>query len=138
MELAKKDVTSAEKDLADAKEDLTDANKDLGIAEEANLKDIEKYRKGIAEKIKANDQSLINLKARIEESNSNKEIKEDYKGKVTALEQKNKEMQDRMDTYKLEAEDKWEKFKSDFIRDMEELDKSFKDLKAKNESEKPE
>ena len=37
-----------------------------------------------------------------------------------------------MDDYKVEGKDKWEKFKTEFSHDMDELGKGFKDLTVKN------
>ena len=41
-------------------------------------------------------------------------------------------MKKKMDDYKAEGKDKWNEFKIEFNRDMEEIGKAFKDLTVKN------
>ena len=52
--------------------------------------------------------------------------------KIDELEQKNSELKKRLDDYKADGKEKWEKFKAEFSHDMDELGKAFKDLTVKN------
>jgi len=116
-------VENAQEDVKDAKMDLKEANEDY-------LVDVENYRKETAEKIAANNQSIAEFKARKEADK--KEAREEYNEKVAKLEQKNTDLQKKMDDYKMDGKDNWEKFKIEFNHDMEELGQSFKDLTVKN------
>ena len=116
--------------VQEAKENVAEANKDLDKAQEEYLTDIDNCRKATDEKIAANDQSIADFKTRI--ADEKKEAKADYNSKIAALEQKNSDMKKHMDEYKAEGKEKWEKFKTEFNHDMEELGKAFKDLTVKN------
>jgi F0F1-type ATP synthase membrane subunit b/b' len=120
--------TPAQK-VENAQDKVTEANQDLDKANQEYLVDIENYRKETADKIAANNQSIAEFKARIE--NEKMEAKADYNNKITELEQKNSDMKMKLDDYKTEGKEKWEIFKTEFSHDMDELGKAFNDLTAK-------
>ena len=121
--------TPAQK-VENAENNVKEANKELDQANEEYLADIESYRKDTADKIAANNRSIAEFNARIEHEKN--DAKADYKRKIAALEQKNSDMKKKMDDYKVEGKEKWEKFKMEFSHDMEEIGKAFKDLTVKN------
>lgn len=121
--------TSAEK-VENAQDKVSEATLDLETANEEYLVDIENYRKETEAKIAANDKSIAEFNARIE--NEKDEAKADYKKKIAELEQKNSDIKKKMAEYKAEGKEKWELFKTEFSRDMDELGKAFKDLTVKN------
>lgn len=121
--------TSAEK-VENAQDKVSEATLDLDKANEEYLVDIENYRKETEAKIAANDKSIAEFNARIE--NEKNEAKADYKKKIAELEQKNSDIKKKMAEYKAEGKEKWELFKTEFGRDMDELGKAFKDLTVKN------
>ncbi|MBA3704367.1 MAG: peptidase M23, partial [Bacteroidetes bacterium] len=122
--------SSPEKKVENAETGVLEANQDLDQANAEYLADVETYRKETAEKIAANNQSIAEFNARIE--NEKKEAKADYKKKIAELEQKNTDMQKRMDDYKVDGKDKWETFKAEFSHDMDQLGDAFKGLTVKN------
>ena len=117
--------TPAEK-LENAENNATEANKDLNEAHEEYMASIETYRKETAEKCEANEKSIADFNARIE--NEKSEAKADYKKKVAELEQKNSDMKKKMADYKAAGKENWENFKTEFTHDMDELGKAFKSL----------
>lgn len=121
--------TPSEK-VAIAKSDVEKAIDTLDKANEEYVSDIERYRKETADKVDANQKSIAEFNARIE--NDKKEAKADYKKKIAELEEKNSDMKKKMDDYKANGKDNWEKFKAEFNHDMDEIGKSFKDLTVKN------
>lgn len=121
---------SPEEKVENAQENVAEAHQDLDKANEEYLADVETYRKATAERIAANDQSIAEFNLRL--ANDKQEAKEDYRKKVTELEQKNSDMRKKMDDYKVEGKDNWEIFKTEFNRDMDELGQAFKDLTVKN------
>lgn len=121
--------TSAEK-VENAQENVAEANKDLDKANEEYLVDVEAYRKATADRIAANNQSIAEFNAKAEQQK--KEDRAEYKRKVAELEQKNRDMQLKLDEYKVDGKDKWETFKTEFNHDMDELGNAFKDLTVKN------
>lgn len=125
--------TPAQK-VENAKDNVTEAQEVLDKANQEYLQeylaDIESYRKEAAEKIAANDRSIAEFNARIE--NEKKEAQANYRKRIADLEQKNSDMKKKMDDYKAEGKEKWDKFKEEFSRDMEEVGKAFKDFAVKN------
>lgn len=121
--------TPAQK-VENAEENVTEANTALDKANEQYMADVENYRKLTAEHIAANNKSIAEFNARIE--NEKKEVKADYKKKIAKLEQKNTDMKKKMDDYKVEGKEKWEVFKAEFSHDMDELGTAFKDLTKDN------
>ncbi len=121
--------TPAEK-VKDAQTNVTQANKDLDAANKEYLADIENYRNETADKITANDKSIVEFKARIE--HEKKGAKAEYNKKITELEQKNSDLKKKLDDYKSDGKEKWETFKAEFSHDMDELGQAFKDLTVNN------
>jgi septal ring factor EnvC (AmiA/AmiB activator) len=130
VEEAKGDVAEAKEDVAKARVDVAKAQEDLDKANKEYLADIESYRKETLDKIVANDRSIAEFVAKIE--NEKEEEKAEYQKKISELRQKNNKMKDKMNEYKAEGRDKWQIFKSEFNHDMNELGKAFKDLVVKN------
>jgi len=129
MQLLTSCSTPAEK-VESAVNEVTEAQKSLEKANEAYLVEIDQYKKEAAEKTAANDQSLTEFKVRIE--NEKKEAKEEYNKKIEALEKKNNDMKKSIADYKADGKENWEKFKTEFSRDMDELGSAFKDFTVKN------
>lgn len=121
--------TTAEK-VENAQNNVKEANKDLDKANEEYLADIESYRKETAEKVMSNDQIIAELKAKVK--HEKKEAKAEYKKQVAELEKKNEEMKKKMDDYKAEGKEKWEMFKRDFNKGMDEIGNALKDLTSNN------
>ncbi len=121
--------SSAEK-VENAENDVLDAEKALEIANAEYLSDVENYRIETRDRIEANNQSIIEFNARIE--NEKKEAKAEYKKQIAELEQKNTDMEKRMDDYKADSKENWEKFKEEFNNDMIALGEAFKNLTVKN------
>ena len=120
--------TPAEK-VEIAEDNVAEANKQLDEANQAYLADIEAYKQATAAKIEANTKSITEFNARIEKDK--KSAKVEYAKKIAELEQKNTDMKKNLDDYKAEGKDKWETFKEDFSRRMDELGNSIKDLTSK-------
>lgn len=116
--------------IENAQENVDDAKRDLKEANQGYLADIVAYREQTAKKIAENNQSILDFNARI--LAEKKEAQADYKKKIAALEQKNADMQKRMNDYNSDGKDNWDKFKIEFNRDMDELGKAFKDLTVNN------
>ena len=118
--------TSAER-VEKAEKNVIDANKDLEKANAEYLVDIENYKMVISEKIAANQKRVDAFNERI--SKEKKEARADYKKKIAELEQKNSDMKKKLDDYKAEGKEKWEAFKTEFSRDMDELGNALKNVK---------
>lgn len=116
--------------VKNAQEDVAVANANLDKANQEYIADILSYRKEVAQKIEANNVSIAEFKVRIE--HEKKETRAEYIKKMEELEMKNSDAKKKMDEYNQEGKENWEKFKTEFNHDMEELGKAFKDLTVKN------
>jgi len=121
---------NAAQKVVKAEENVVDAEKDLQMAEEEYLADVEQYKLLSAEKIAANDRSIAEFNARIEQEK--KEVRADYKAKIKSLETKNSDMKKKMYEYRVEGKDKWELFKTEFGKDMDELGESISNFGKKD------
>lgn len=121
--------STSEEKVERAENNVIKANNELDSANKAYQADVDAYRKETADKIAANNLSIAQFNARIE--SQKEEAREDYKKKISALEQKNSDMKKRMDDYKADGKDKWQIFKAEFSHDMDELGKTFKKLTTK-------
>jgi hypothetical protein len=116
--------------VQNAQENVNQANKDLDTATKEYLADIDNYKKQTADRITANQNSIDEFNERI--ANDKKEAKEEYEQKINVLEKKNTDMKKEMDDYKADGKEKWEIFKAEFSKSMDDLAKSFKDLTSKS------
>ena len=121
--------TPAQK-VEDAQKNVIEANKDLNEANEEYLAEIESYRKVAEDKIAANDRIIADFNSRIEQEKQ--DVKADYKKKIVLLEQRNSDIKKKLDDFKADGKEKWESFKAEFNRDMDELGNAFKDFIVKN------
>jgi hypothetical protein len=112
-----------------ANENVTQANKELVEAQEEYAVDIENYRIEARNRIETNNKRIREYKARIE--NEKKEARDYYKKRIADLEQKNTDMEKRMDDYKADTKEGWEIFKSQFKKDIDELEMALKNFFTK-------
>ena len=128
----KKEEVAQEK-FQDAKENLEqvqyDANlsaqKKAAIAEEWN-----KFRNDTRATITENEIQIAELKVKIKKSGNR--IDSIYYKKIDLLEQKNKDIEAKIKTYKNDANSDWESFKREYNHDMNELGKALKDMTIDN------
>jgi len=73
---------------------------------------------------------IADFKSRI--ANEKKAVKDEYNKKIAELEQKNADTQKKLNEYKADSKEKWEMFKSEFNRDMDELGTALSNLTVKN------
>ncbi|RPH31632.1 MAG: hypothetical protein EHM93_12810 [Bacteroidales bacterium] len=124
-------VENAQDKVQDAKEKVTSAKSDLIMAQQDFNAENQKFKKESDEKIQAHEKSIAEFKARI--ASEKKEIQGKYEMELAVLEQKNSDLKKKLDGFKEEGKDKWDKFKAEFNRDMDELGNAFRNLTVKNE-----
>lgn len=113
-----------------AQQEVNQANKDLEKANQEYQQDILNYKKENETRIATNDHLISDFKVRI--ANEKKAVKDEYNKKIAELEQKNTDTRRKLDEYKAESKEKWESFKSEFNRDMDELGTALSNLTVKN------
>ncbi len=123
---------AADAKVKDAKQDLQEAQKDAAVAatKAANAEQWRLYKVDTEMQIKNNETLIAELKAKMKASG--KKIDAQYAASVDALEQKNKDLKNRMDAYGNNTQSDWESFKREFSHDMDELGKALKDLTVNN------
>ena len=109
---------------------VTQAEKDRIKANADYEADVARYRKITEQKIAANKKSMKEFEVRIEKEKM--EAKAEYKKKIADLEAKNNDLKKRLEDYKADGNDNWQKFKVEFNHDMNELGTAFKDLTVRN------
>lgn len=115
--------TPAEK-VENSENDVIEAQHDLEKANAQYLEDVEDYRVKARDRINANNQRIIELKAHTESMNKEEKVK--YQNQIDKLEQKNDNLKERLDDYKAESKDDWQSFKTEFSNDMNELGSALK------------
>ena len=116
--------------LEDAKAKIEEAKEDLSDANQEYIKDLESFRTETDKTIETNKLSIADFKSRIDLEK--KEAKADYTEKIEDLEKKNTDIKKRLDDYKAAGKENWEKFKTQFTQDMENLGQAFLDLSYYN------
>lgn len=110
-------VENSQSDVTEAKQDLKEANAQY-------KRDVEDYRVKSRDRINANNERIAEHRTRI--SNYKKEEKAQYEKQIELLEQKNDKLKERLEDYEANTEDGWEKFKTEFSNDMNELGSAIK------------
>ena len=128
---ATKKQEDAKDDVADARENTEDAKEELMMAKkEANAEEWKKIKKETNTKIGENKIRIAQLKVKMIKSENS--IDTLYAKKIEELEQKNKGIKIKVDSYKNDASDDWELFKREYNHDMNELNRAIKDITVYN------
>lgn len=121
------DDAAKEKKAAD---EVNDAKEASDKAYQAYLGEVDKYREESSARIAANKQAITDYNLSVQASK--KKMSEDQARRIADLEARNERMQKKLDEYKAEDQTKWQSFKQEFGRDMDELGQAFKDLTVNN------
>lgn len=117
----------AKDDVADARENTEDAKEKLMMAKkEANAEEWKKIKKEANTRIIDNEIRIGKLKDKIIKSGTS--IDTSYSKKIEELEQKNKDIKIKVDSYKNDTSDDWELFKREYNHDIEQLNREIKEM----------
>lgn len=123
-EAAKDNVEEARDNLNDAKEELSD------VRAAATEKEWNDFRDSTNTTIQQNEMRIAEMKTNIKKTG--KSIDEAYAKKIEELEEKNKEIKLKVQTYKNDTNSDWESFKEEYKRDMDGLGQALKNLTVDN------
>ena len=114
-----------EQKLENAQENVADANEDLRQAQR-------EFREESENNLRENDMTIETYRANLK--NEKEDMRVQYERRADSLEQRNKELRAKLDSYKDDNNDneKWESFKREFKHDMDELKNSMKDVSKNN------
>jgi len=122
-------IDNAEKKVMDAKEAVIDAQIDLNQVRQDSITEFQQFNTEFQNQIIANEKSIAALKLSfVGASRENKAL---YEKKLAELEEKNNNLKIKLAEHNEGDTDKWQSFKSDFKRDMDELGKAFSDFDVK-------
>jgi len=129
---AKKEET-AKDNLQKAQEDLDEVQYDAAMAAQkkaAIAKEWQTLKNNTQATINENEIRIAELKVKMKKTG--KDIDSLYIKKIDQLEQKNKDIKARIETYKNDKNSDWESFKREYNHDMDELGKALKDITIDN------
>jgi hypothetical protein len=115
-ENAKENLQEERLDVVVAKQDLTDAQN----------ADYTTFKQNSEDKIKKNAESINDLKIKV--LKTDEKFRTENQMRLGVLEQKNIVLQNQMNDYKNESQEKWAAFKQKFNYDMDELIKALKEF----------
>ena len=124
--------TDAMNDVSKAQDDLQSAKEAADIAEQNLLQNNEwiQFRKDALVQIEDNEKEIAIL--RIKKEKSSRTFDTLYGKRIDQLESDNKALKQRLNDYETSQSD-WEKFKTEFNRDMSNLGNALNDLTIDNE-----
>ena len=117
-------VDVAEQNLKDAKDSLVVAKK------AATAEEWQTFKNQTDSVISYNEAQIAELKLKMQ--NAGKSVDAKYQKNIDMLEQKNKDLKVKADTYKNDANSDWQSFKREFKHDMDEIGQAFKDVTVDN------
>ena len=128
---AEKSVVTKERESQDAQ---NKRKEDAAIAEQnaVDAKEWQAFRAETENRIKANDNYVAELKAKAKATG--RDMDASLTKNMNALEQKNKDLRARMESYGDKGLSDWGNFKREFNHDMDELGKALKDLTVDNKN----
>jgi exonuclease VII large subunit len=130
-ESPEKKVDNAEEKVTDAKENLKDAQQNAAdeAVKTASVDEWNMFKSEAELKIKNNKTRIDDLKTKMNKKGKSMDM--EYENRIDSLEQRNLDLQTRMDNYEHSKTD-WESFKTEFNHDMEGLGQALKDVTVNN------
>lgn len=121
---AKENVENAKENLDDAKAELSDARR------AATEQEWQAFKDSTNATIKQNEIRIAEMKAELKKTG--KTIDSEYSKKIQELEEKNKEIKNKLEVYKNDTNSDWQSFKKEFRHDMDDLGQSLKNFTVKD------
>jgi hypothetical protein len=98
----------------------------------ATAEEWQQFKEDTNAKIEENNAKIAELKLKIKKTG--KDIDKTYQKNIDAMEQKNKELKVKMESYKNDVNSDWKSFKREFNHDIDELGQSLKDFTVDNKN----
>ncbi|WP_188050654.1 hypothetical protein [Flavobacterium sp. GP15] len=121
---AKENVENAKENLDDAKAELSDARR------AATEQEWQAFKDSTNATIKQNEIRIAEMKAELKKTG--KTIDSEYSKNIQELEEKNKEIKNKLEVYKNDTNSDWQSFKKEFRHDMDDLGQSLKNFTVKD------
>jgi preprotein translocase subunit SecG len=121
----------ATKEENEATDKAQEANKELlEVKKVATAEEWKAFKNSGDSIINKNEEKIVELKLKMK--NSVKSMDDKYEKNIAVLEQKNKDLKVKMETYKNDRNADWQSFKREFNHDMDEIGQALKDLTVDN------
>jgi predicted RNase H-like nuclease (RuvC/YqgF family) len=125
-----KSPKAKEADLKEAKQEVITAREDMNEATRDSIADFNKYKSSIETKLVENEKVISDLKAKINDKDRKNQTL--YYKQLEKLQLRNTELRLKIENYKQGPTQKWELFKVDFNKDLDELGKSISNTANNN------
>jgi peptidoglycan hydrolase CwlO-like protein len=125
-QIAQDSVDSAKVAVTEAEDDLDEAKR------AATAEEWQQFKEDTNAKIDDNNAKIAELKLKIKKTG--KDIDKAYQKNIDAMEQKNKELKNKIDSYQNDVNSDWKSFKREFNHDMDELGQSLKHFTVNNKN----
>lgn len=116
--------TSSEENVEAAKSDVKKADEALKQATKEYQQDMKAYRIETQKKIDANNQVIADMK--LKAAKKKESVRMEHLKEIEELERKNNRMKTKLDDYRDDGREKWERFKKELGEDMNELGEALK------------
>jgi hypothetical protein len=110
---------TSEQKVQEDKQEVKDAKADYHA-------DWQKFKTESEQQIKVNEDRIDSLKEKRKKADTKATVK--FKKAVAELDQRNRDLKQKLEDYKDERESKWEEFKTNFNQDMDSIGKTMTDL----------
>ena len=124
-------LTGCDNNRDNAKEKIKQANQEMVDAQAQYEKEGQQFKSDTELKINANQKNIDDFKTALKKTSKN--FKAKYENEVLTLQQKNIELQKRLNDYKYEGKDNWEKFKQEFNTNIDSVGNALKSLFEKKD-----
>jgi len=123
--------TGCNNNRENAKDEVEQANQDMIDAQVQFEKEWQQFKSDAELKINANQNKIDDFKVAMKTTSA--KFKAKYENEVLTLEQKNIELKKKLNEYKYERKDDWEKFKKELNNDMDSVGNALKDIFEKKD-----
>jgi cell division septation protein DedD len=131
---AEQKVADAKGKVADAKEKVGEATEDLQSAQRDERSEWKQswlsFKNDFDKDLTDNEAGIAARRAEVEKIDAGNRSR--YNASLDDAERKNNELRDRVNNYKDEGDAKWELFKTDTRRELDDLKATIKDISIKN------
>lgn len=126
-----KKETEAREEVEEARTDLNEAKTELANARKAATEqEWQSFKESTNTTINQNEKRIIELRAKMKKTGQ--EMDEQYAKRINVLEEKNREIKEKVNAYQNDASDDWEAFKKEYNSDMDDLGRSLKNFTVDN------
>jgi len=123
--------TGCNNNRENSKDEVEQANQDMIDAQVQFEKEWQQFKSDAELKINANQNKIDDFKVAMKTTSA--KFKAKYENEVLTLEQKNIELKKKLNEYKYERKDDWEKFKKELNNDMDSVGNALKGIFEKKD-----